>query len=98
MVRLVEFHKQAKLDFDLVDDIHYYVMNDDTFYRKHYYPLMNKCKQTGNNELLKPIIDLAIKEYSTKYNIPYQFINQLTAEDKNILMQRLIDSEKSDEA
>ena len=69
MVRLNEFNQieqEPKIDFDLVDDVYFYMMNDDDFYRKNYYPAMNKCKQTGDNEMLKPLIDTCIKEYCTK--------------------------------
>ena len=38
MVRLYEFNNEIKLDYDPMDDIRLYMMNDDDFYRKHYYP------------------------------------------------------------
>ena len=47
MVRLYEFNNEIKLDYDLMDDMYHYMMNDDDFYRKHYFPAMNKAKQTG---------------------------------------------------
>ena len=47
MVRLYEFNNEITLDYDLMDDMYHYMMNDDDFYRKHYYPAMNKAKQTG---------------------------------------------------
>ena len=67
MVRLTEFNqidKEPQLDYDLMDDVYFYMMNDDDFYRKQYYPTMNKCKQTGDNEALMPVVDSCIKEYS----------------------------------
>ena len=73
MVRLTEFNhieKEPKLDYDLMDDVYFYMMNDDDFYRKNYYPTMNKCKQTGDNESVMPLIDSCIKEYCMKYKIP----------------------------
>ena len=45
------------------------MMNDDDFYRKHYYPAMNKAKQTGNNEMMMPVIEHAMTEYAKKFNI-----------------------------
>ena len=33
-----------------MDDMYFYIMNDDDFYRHNYYPAMNKAKQTGDNE------------------------------------------------
>ena len=50
MVRLTEFNhieKEPKLDYDLMDDVYFYMMNDDDFYRKNYFarsfsfPLIN---------------------------------------------------------
>lgn len=100
MVRLTEFNhidKEPRLDYDLVDDVYFYMMNDDDFYRKQYYPTMNKCKQTGDNEAFMPVIDSCIKEYCTKYKIPKQIADQITSEDKKMLMQRIMDGEKANE-
>ena len=33
MVRLYEFNNEIKLDYDLMDDMYHYMMNDDDFYR-----------------------------------------------------------------
>ncbi len=73
------------------------MMNNDDFYRKNYYPAMNKCRQTGNNEMLMPVIDSCIKEYCLKYKIPQQIIDQISSEDKNVLMQRMIQNEEHNE-
>ena len=97
MVRLVEFTDEMVLDYDLMDDLFHYMMNDDDFYRKNYYPTMNKCKQTGDNEAVMPLIDSCIKEYCTKYKIPKQIADQITTQDKTLLMQRMMDAEKEDE-
>ena len=100
MVRLTEFNhidKEPKLDYNLIDDVYFYMMNNDDFYRKNYYPAMNKCRQTGNNEMLMPVIDSCIKEYCLKYKIPQQIVDQITSEDKNMLMQRMIQSEEHNE-
>jgi len=100
MVRLTEFNqidKEPKLDYDLMDDVYFYMMNDDDFYRKQYYPTMNKCKQTGDNEALMPVVDSCIKEYCTKYKIPKQIADQITSEDKKMLMQKIMDGEKANE-
>ena len=100
MVRLTEFNqidKELQLDYDLMDDVYFYMMNDDDFYRKQYYPTMNKCKQTGDNEALMPVVDSCIKEYCTKYKIPKQIADQITSEDKKMLMQKIMDGEKANE-
>ena len=44
-----------------------------------------------------PLIDSCIKEYCMKYKIPKQIADQITTEDKNLLMQRMMDAEKENE-
>jgi len=100
MVRLNEFNQieqEPKLDYDLIDDMYFYAINDDDFYRKNYYPVMNKCKQTGDNEGVMPLIDSLINAYCTKYKIPKQLADQITTQDKTLLMQRMMDAEKENE-
>ena len=58
---------------------------------------MNLRKQTGDNEAVMPLIDSCIKEYCTKYKIPKQIADQITTQDKTLLMQRMMDAEKEDE-
>lgn len=93
MVRLKEFHDEPTLEYNLLDDIHFFIMNDDDFYRKQYYPVMNKCKQSGNNDDLIPVIDSAIKEYCGKYKVAGHFIKQITDQDKHTIIQRLVSGE-----
>ena len=100
MVRLNEFNQieqEPKLDYDLMDDMYFHAINDDDFYRKNYYPVMNKCKQTGDNEGVMPLIDSLINAYCTKYKIPKQLADQITTQDKTLLMQRMMDAEKENE-
>ena len=100
MVRLNEFNQieqEPKLDYDLMDDMYFYAINDDDCYRKNYYPVMNKCKQTGDNEGVMPLIDSLINAYCTKYKIPKQLADQITTQDKTLLMQRMMDAEKENE-
>ena len=98
MVRLNEFssNEDAKLDYNLMDDIYFYIMNDDDFYRHNYFPAMNKAKQTGDNEGMMPVIEMGIKEYCGKYNIPKQFAEAITDEDRRNLMQRMGDAETNE--
>ena len=100
MVRLNEFNQieqEPKLDYDLMDDMYFYAINDDDCYRQTYYPVMNKCKQTGDNEGVMPLIDSLINAYCTKYKIPKQLADQITTQDKTLLMQRMMDAEKENE-
>ena len=96
MVRLVEFTDELVLDYDLMDDLYHYMMNDDDFYRKNYYPAMNKAKQTGNNEMMMPVIEYAMSEYAKKFNVPTKMMDMVTPEDKKTLMARMFDAENEE--
>ena len=43
---------QDKLPFDVVDDVHFHMINDDAFYRKYYMPCMDKIRmiETKNQD------------------------------------------------
>ena len=96
MVRLVEFTDELVLDYDLMDDLFHYMMKDDDFYRKNYYPAMNKAKQTGNSEMMMPVIEYAMTEYSKKFKVPSRMMDMVTPEDKKTLMARMFDAENEE--
>ena len=41
------FNKEIedKMPYDVVDDVHFHLLNDDMFYRKYYLPCMEKMTQ-----------------------------------------------------
>ena len=88
---------KPKLDFNLLDDIHYFMINDSSFYRKHYFPTVDKAKQTGDNSTLQPLIDTAINEYFKTFRLKMRPENVIKDEDKQSLKQRIIDSEKEED-
>ena len=57
---------------------------------------MNKAKQTGNNEMMMPVIEYAMSEYSKKFNIPSRMMDMVTPEDKKTLMARMFDAENEE--
>lgn len=64
--------KNKKLDFDVADDVVFFINNDSTFYRKHAFPAITKftsiCKK-GKPSIgyFRPLANLAYKAYLDKY-------------------------------
>jgi hypothetical protein len=60
------FGQKDDLDFDLVDDVVFFINNDDIFYRKHAYPIIHtfekKYKQ-GKKLSPKVFSNLAVQAY-----------------------------------
>jgi hypothetical protein len=73
------FGHTDKLDFDLVDDVVYFINNDEEFYRKYAFPVVDKfvhlCKKgkTPSVGYFKVLANNGYKEYQVKFphsNIP----------------------------
>ena len=76
-----DYQMPTELDYNIMDDIHYFMINDPNFYRKHYFPTIDKAKKDGNNSTIRPLIDTARPDRVIK------------DEDKESLQQRIIDTE-----
>jgi hypothetical protein len=68
-------NKNNKIDFDLADDVIYFMNNDPNFYRKQYFPFLTKfqnhCdqgKQVSPKAFL-PIVKRASEEYQKRFPI-----------------------------
>jgi len=61
------------LPFDIVDDIHVFMKNDPKFYRKMYYPMVNKMQKvkdtTTQKKCIKDIVKPACNHYCKNYKI-----------------------------
>ena len=90
-----------KPDFDIVDDIVVFMRNDPHFYRRHYYPKMvsvtNEYKKnnTINRELFAEMLETAIPVYLDKFDIPNNPNDVFTKEDKNAIVDAIIDEESN---
>lgn len=60
---------EKELDFDLADDLIFYMNNDDKAYRKYVHPIISKCvKGKDKNEEVKPSeFANAVKECYNSY-------------------------------
>ena len=57
---------------------------------------MNKAKQTGNSEMMMPVIEYAMSEYAKKFKVPTKMMDMVTPEDKKTLMARMFDAENEE--
>lgn len=63
----------TELNFDLAEDLSFYMNHDDDLYRRHVYPAVVKCKdriknkQTTNPSVFASAVKECYKEYVTKY-------------------------------
>jgi len=70
-------------DYDMADDIIFFMKNDSDFYRKHYFPLFVKISDMQKSDKdydwgadVKQVILTAIKEYSEKFGVPLKVISK----------------------
>lgn len=62
-----------KLEFDLADDVMFFMNHDDDTYRRHLYPAMTKAKQSYGSgikvdrNLFSSIVNNAYSNYCQKY-------------------------------
>lgn len=65
-----------KLDFDLQDDLIFFMNNDPEFYRTEYYPFLNRfkhhCKlgRTVTPQAFEGLVKKAYENYKTKFPLP----------------------------
>ena len=66
---------KREIDFDLPEDLLYFMNNDDDVYRRHLFPLVSKClhsisvKKPVNPLMFKPAVHQGYKVYIKKYPI-----------------------------
>lgn len=102
-MRIDELHnieKDLKPSFDVVDDIHVFMMNDPMFYRREYYPTMcniadkfDKNQGKGLGKLLMPMIDKGCGAYCKKYNLSSDPSKLITFDDRKAIAKRIASEE-----
>lgn len=59
--------------FDLNEDLMYFMHNNDDFYRKHFFPVLNLCNkqfsrgQSFSHRVFKPVVTKAFKMYKSEF-------------------------------
>lgn len=95
-----EFTEIPELEgVDLLDDLHFFMHNDPTFYRKVLYPLIAKfrdhikggksCKDT----IFRPCVDHAAQIYCKKFEIPHNEKSVFTDVDRDELARKIFSQE-----
>lgn len=101
-MRLYEFTEFNKIDLesvDLVDDLHFFMHNDPTFYRKIFFPHLHKFKhiiKAGKKcspKHFKNLIDQAADIYCKKYKIPKVTMSVFSSVDRDQLASKIFNQE-----
>ena len=86
-------------NFDLAEDLSFYMHDNDEMYRRHVYPAVVKCLQaeSGKRKLSSNIFEKAVdecyKSYTKKFPIRY-LPNELDKELKEQVCSKLLDDFK----
>jgi len=87
------------LPFNVIDDVHFHMLNDEGFYRKHYMPCMDKMKSETNEKviqgLIMPLCDKALNHYCLKYDLNKVPSELMTNGDKSDLAHKVLDHERN---
>ena len=100
-MKISEFHRmpQDEMPFDVPNDIHFHMLNDDGFYRKFYLPCMSKIRSERNEQViqghLKPMVDRCINHYCLKYDIPMSPDELMPPKDRQELASKVLDFERN---
>ena len=87
-------------DVDLVEDLHFFMHNDPTFYRKILFPLISKLKaavkggQSASPEMFRGCVDKAVDVYCRKFKIPGNPKSVFTDVDRDSLDSKIFEQEK----
>lgn len=91
-----------EVKYDVVDDVLFFMRNNDSFYRYHYFPAINKVSDhfKKSKKIKKSIIDKlvnnAIPVYCKKYKIADDPKKIFTSEVKNSIISKILSDEKND--
>lgn len=64
-----------KYEFDLAEDLVFYMHNNDDFYRRHFFPILKTCKaqfESGakfSHRVFKPVIKKAYESYKQEFPV-----------------------------
>lgn len=91
--------KEFALDYDIADDLHFFIYNDPETYKKIFYPYLLQLKKhiKSNKQcpdlLFKSCINKAFKDYCKKYNITINTKSVFTDTDRDQLARKIFGQE-----
>ena len=87
------------MPFSVIDDVHFHMLNDEGFYRKHYMPCMDKMKSETNEKVIQghimPLCDKALNHYCLKYDLNKLPEELMNAQEKADLAHMVLDHERN---
>jgi len=100
MIREIFSRQQPEeTPYDVGSDVHFHMLNDEGFYRKHYMPCMDKIKSANNEKIIQghvmPMIDKCLNHYCNKYDINKLPKDLMTNQEKADLMSKVMDNERN---
>lgn len=102
MVKIVEFHDMEvpqeilpKLDYDVGEDLLIFMRNDPMFYRKTFFPAVQKSRK-GNKVLFAPLaimVKQGVNEYCKTYGLPHNPEELLGDGDIKLIVKKIIEDD-----
>ena len=90
---------QDSMPFNVIDDVHFHMLNDEGFYRKHYLPCMDKMRSENNEKVIQghimPMIDKCLNHYCLKYDINKHPKELMNNSEKSELAHKVLDHERN---
>jgi hypothetical protein len=100
-MKINELNERLKIDdIDLLDDLEFFMNNDNQFYRRIYYPMLMKLKKivkTGkscDDNFFRSCVDQAIPIYIKKFNISGNEKSVFTDVDRDEVARKIFGQEK----
>jgi hypothetical protein len=89
-------NEEDKLPFNVIEDLHYFMLNDSLFYRENYYPLMcqigDRIKESDTASIAKsifPMIDKAADVYCRKFKLSNNSNDIISFEERKELAKKI---------
>ena len=87
-------------NFNIVDDLHVYMRNNDNMYRKKYFPMLcamqeelKAGKKINAKTIMMPTIKDAMEAYNKQYNLAEKYSDIITDEDVKTLCKKIYTEE-----
>tara|TARA_B100000902_G_scaffold390900_1_gene440640 strand:- start:30 stop:1769 length:1740 start_codon:yes stop_codon:yes gene_type:complete len=87
-------------NYNVVDDLHVYMRNNDNMYRKKYFPMLcamqealNAGKKINANKIMMPVIKDCMEAYNKEYGLAENTSDLITDEDVKTLVKKIYTEE-----
>lgn len=80
-------------DYDIAEDLTVYIRNDPMFYRKSFFPAFEEYKKKKDSKVLEKMIQNGLKNYCSKFEIPFSPNELMNKQEVATLVSTLIKDE-----